>query len=46
MPIRPKRKRMKKQSLELLKLNNLFLEGFLGERRRDCREEDDKVLII
>jgi hypothetical protein len=39
---------MRNQSLGLLKLRNplLLLDVFLGERRRDCREDDDKELII
>jgi len=54
MPRKPKRKRVKNHSLGLLKMvfvkkkKNLLvlLEVFLGESRRDCREEEDIELMI
>lgn len=53
IPRNPKRKRKKTQKLGLLylasKLKYLALvleEDFLGEVRRDCREDADKELII
>jgi len=54
MPRNPKRKRVKSHSLGLLKMLLVkkkktllvLLEDFLGESRRDCREEDDMELMI
>lgn len=52
MPRNPKRKRKKTQKLGLLYLVRklkylaLLLEDFLGEVRRDCREDAERELII
>ena len=58
MPRKPKRKSVRNHILGFLKMmllvlvkkiKNLllvFLEDFLGESRRDCREEDDMELMI
>jgi hypothetical protein len=48
-PRKQKRNKAKNQNLGLLyKFNpkNLFRDGFFGERSRDCKEEEDKELII
>jgi hypothetical protein len=49
VPRKPQRNRAKNQNLGLLNHfnpKNLFADGFFGGISRDCKEEEDKELII